>query len=96
MASVLEDLVRDVEALWFCRGGPDDVDFDRCDRHAFGVLFYSHVKYHKKNEIVIVISYRNWRALERTAYIVSKLACADRIEIGACASRGRERYTSAP
>ena len=35
VASVLEDLVRDVEALWFCRGGPDDVDFDRCDRHAF-------------------------------------------------------------
>eukprot|EP01043_Picozoa_sp_COSAG02_P004511 COSAG02_NODE_118_length_35376_cov_20.294923_18_plen_185_part_00 len=35
VASVLEDLVRDVEALWFCRGGPDDVDFDRCDHRAF-------------------------------------------------------------
>lgn len=35
VASVLEDLVRDVEALWFCRGGPDDVDFDRCDRLSF-------------------------------------------------------------
>lgn len=34
VASVLEDLCRDVEALWYVRGGPDDTDWDRCDRHA--------------------------------------------------------------
>ena len=35
VAFVLEELVRDVEALWYCRAGPDDDDYDRCDRHAF-------------------------------------------------------------
>ena len=35
VAFVLEELVRDVEALWYCRAGPNDDDYDRCDRHAF-------------------------------------------------------------
>ena len=35
VASVVEDLVRDVEALWDALSGGDSVDWDRCDRHAF-------------------------------------------------------------
>ena len=37
VASVVEDLVRDVEALWSSLGNGDDTDWDRCDRHAFCV-----------------------------------------------------------
>ena len=35
VASVVEDLVRDVEALWDSLGNGDSTDWDRCDRHAF-------------------------------------------------------------
>ena len=37
VASVVEDLVRDVEALWDSLGNGDSTDWDRCDRHAFCV-----------------------------------------------------------
>ena len=35
VAYVVEELVRDVDALWTSRGGVNHDDEDRCDRHAF-------------------------------------------------------------
>ena len=35
VAFVIEELVRDVEAVWIAFGGINHHDTDRCDRHAF-------------------------------------------------------------